>query len=489
MPGPYQHIAPQGREAGPAVPSEPTHSQRSPRLLVIGLDSAAPELIFDRWRSDLPTLSGLMERGVFARMESCFPAITVPAWSCMMSSRDPGQLGIYGFRNRADFSYNNMTIANGRAVKVPRLWDILGAAGKHVGVIGVPQTYPVTPVNGELVSCFLTPSARSQYSHPPQLKDEIAGWIEGELLMDVPNFRSEDKAAILGDIYRMAEQHFEICRRLLARQHYDFFMTVDMGMDRVHHGFWSEMDPRHPKYVPGSPFATAIYDYYRFVDREIAALLNFADDDTIVLVVSDHGAKPMLGGICLNEWLIQEGYLVLHDYPSQPAPLERCQIDWSRTRAWGAGGYYGRLFLNVQGREPHGVIPPDEYEAVRDELIARLQALPDHTGAHLGTRAFKPETIYREASNVPPDLLIYFGDLDWRSVGSVGKRTIYTFENDTGPDDANHAQFGTFILYDPRNPGGGRQIDDISIYDIAPTLLGLLGYPIPPEMIGKARHL
>ncbi len=469
--------------------ASPRHNAAERRLLLIGLDCAAPELIFDRWRNELPTLNRLMQQGVYARMESCIPAITVPAWACMMSSRDPGQLGVYGFRNRADHSYDAMITATARSINVPRLWDILGAAGKRVGVIGVPQTYPVAPVNGELVSCFLTPNARSQYSYPATLKDEIAGWVEGEFLMDVPNFRSEDKAEILRNIYRMAEQHFTVCKKLLARQRYDFFMTVDMGVDRIHHGFWKEMDPRHPKHVPGSPFANAIRDYYRFIDDQIAELLALIDDDTMVLVVSDHGGKVMLGGVCLNEWLIREGYLVLHEYPTQPTPLERCQIDWSRTRAWGSGGYYGRLFLNVQGREPQGVIPAADYAQVRDEIAAKLEALPDHQGRPMGTRAFRPEAIYRSATNVPPDLLIYFGDLDWRSVGSVGSGEIYTFENDTGPDDANHAQYGMFIFYDPRHPSGGRQIADISIYDIAPTLLQRMGQAVPPDMIGKVREL
>lgn len=466
--------------------NRPATDQR--RLLVIGLDCAAPELVFEAWRDELPTLRSLIEHGAHGRLESCIPAITVPAWACMMSSRDPGQLGVYGFRNRADRSYDGMVTATARAIGAPRLWDLLGQAGKHVGVIGVPQTYPVAPVHGELVSCFLTPSARSNFTHPPELKAQIADWVEGEFLMDVPNFRSEDKAAILRNIYRMAEQHFTVCKRLLASQPYDFFMTVDMGVDRIHHGFWKEMDPRHPRYQPGSPFAAAIRDYYRFVDGQIAELLGLIDDDTIVLIVSDHGGKAMLGGVCLNEWLIREGYLVLHEPPERPAPLERCQVDWARTRAWGSGGYYGRIFLNVAGREPQGNVPAAEYERLRDEIAAGLAALPDHTGQPMGTRAFKPEAIYREVRGVAPDLIVYFGDLDWRSIGTVGTGSLYSFENDTGPDDANHAQHGIFILYDPRRPQG-RRIDDISIYDVAPTLLHLMGQPVPPEMIGSVRML
>lgn len=470
----------------PRSAAEPTPPEQR-RLLVIGLDCAAPELI-EAWRSELPTINRLLDQATYAHMESCIPAITVPAWACMMSSHDPGQLGVYGFRNRADYSYTAMVTATAKSITVPRLWDLLGAAGKDVGVIGVPQTYPISPVNGELVSCFLTPSSRSQFTYPPNLRDDIAKWVEGEFLMDVPNFRSEDKAAILRDIYRMADQHFTVCRRLLERKQYDFFMTVDMGVDRIHHGFWKEMDPRHPNYRPGSPFANAIHDYYQYIDERIAELIQLVDDDTLIVIVSDHGGKAMLGGVCLNEWLIQAGYLVLHEYPSELVPIERCHIDWTRTKAWGAGGYYGRLFLNVLGREPQGIIHPAEYDQVCAELTAKLAALPDHQGNPLGTRVFRPDELYHEVNNISPDMLIYFGDLDWRSVGSIGKRQLYTFDNDTGPDDANHAQYGIFILYDPRHPEGKR-VEDMRIYDIAPTLLHKMGQPVPADMIGKVRDV
>lgn len=456
------------------------------RMLVIGLDCAAPELVFDTWRTDLPTLNRLMTQGSYGRLESTIPAITVPAWACMMTGCDPGQLGFYGFRNRADYSYQRMSIANARAVSHPRIWDLLSAAGKRVAAIGVPQTYPVRPVNGHMVSCFLTPSAQSQFTYPAELKTEIVAWIDDDFLVDVPNFRSEDKDQILADIYRMAEQHFTICKRLLQRETYDYFMAVDMGVDRIHHAFWKYMDPRHPQHVPGNRFQQAIHDYYRFVDGQIAELLELIDDDTIVLVVSDHGGKAMLGGICINEWLIREGYLVLKEYPERTVPLEKCQIDWSRTRAWGAGGYYGRLHMNVRGREPQGVIEPQDYERERTALMQKLMAIPDPDGRDIGTRVFRPEDVYREVNNIPPDLIIYFGNLNWRSVGSVGLHTIWTFENDTGPDDANHAQHGIFILHDPRQLAGGQQLSDIQIYDVAPTILRLLGQPIPQNIRGQA---
>jgi predicted AlkP superfamily phosphohydrolase/phosphomutase len=195
----------------------------------------------------------------------------------------------------------------------------------------------------------------------------------------------------------------------------------------------------------------------------------------------------MDGGICLNEWLWRNGYLFFKQdpQPGQVTTLEKMEIDWSRTLAWGSGGYYGRVFLNVQGREPQGVIPAGEYERVRDELAAKLAAIPDQNGHDIGTRVFKPQQIYRRVNGIAPDLIVYFGDLLWRSVGTLGYNGIYTFDNDTGPDDCNHAQNGMFILHDPRRRGAGRQVQGAQLMDIAPTILRRMGVPIPPDMQGK----
>src|SRR6266550_9575920 len=133
---------------------EPARSSSRRRVMLIGLDCAAPELVFDRWPHDLPNLKSLYESGLHGLLRSCDPPITVPAWSVMMSSKSPGLLGVYGFRNRADHSYNKYTIANSIAIKEDRLWDILSRSGKRSIVIGVPGTYPPRPLHGVLVGDF-----------------------------------------------------------------------------------------------------------------------------------------------------------------------------------------------------------------------------------------------------------------------------------------------------------------------------------------------
>lgn len=453
------------------------------KALVIGLDCAAPQWVFDRWLDELPTMRSLTERGAFGVLRSCEPPITVPAWSVMTSSRSPGALGFYGFRNRRDHSYDALAFADSRAVRLPRVWDILSDAGRPVIVLGVPQTYPVSEVDGVMVSCFLTPdTVRSQYTYPAELKQEIET-VVGTYMVDVENFRTEEKGRLLEQIEEMTEKRFRLAEHLLETRPWDLFFMVEMGTDRIHHAFWRFFDPEHRLYEPGNPFEAAVLDYYKALDEKMGRLLRFADEDTAVLVVSDHGAKRMDGGICINEWLRNEGYLVLKEEPAEAQRLTPDMIDWARTTAWGEGGYYCRLFLNVAGREPQGLVAQEDYERVRSELRQKLESLGDHEGRPIGTVAHRPEDLYAERRGIVPDLLVYFGDLAWRSIGLVGTGSVHVFENDTGSDDANHAHEGLYVLVaDGVAPGPAAERD---IRDVAPTLLDLLGEPVPPEMEGS----
>lgn len=459
-----------------------------PKVAIIGLDSAEPSLVFQRWGEELPHLTALRRQGLFGPLESVIPAITVPAWACMASSKDPGTLGLYGFRNRKDYSYDNLAIATSRALREPLLWELLSHQGKRVIVLGVPPGYPPRPINGLWLGCFLTPSVEEEWTFPPSLRHDIARWV-GEYMVDVKGFRTDRKDWLLDQIYTMTRQHFGVARRLLQEQEWDFFIMVEIGVDRIHHGFWKDMDPCHPKHDPCSPYREAVREYYRFLDAEVGSLLDCFEPGTKVFVLSDHGAQRMEGGFCLNEWLLQEGYLVLEEEPqasSGPRRWKELRVDWGRTRAWGEGGYYGRLFLNVQGREPQGIVAPKDYEGLREEIREKLEALQGPKGEPLGNRCFKPEEIYRQVRGVPPDLIVYLGNLRWRSIGSVGWGSLYTVENDTGPDEANHAQQGMFLYADLGQDLGGRPLEGLDLLRIAPTVLRLFGLEVPPEMQGKA---
>lgn len=457
---------------------------RRQRVAIIGLDCAAPELVFERFADHLPNITALRRQGVYGRLESVTPAITVPAWSCMMSGKDPGALGIYGFRNRKDYSYNGLSLVNSEAVREARLWDILSHYGRRSIVLGVPGTYPPSPINGDMVSCFLTPSSDEQHTYPADLRHEIRRWV-GDYPFDVKNFRTHDKVWLLDQLRAMTRKHFEVARRLIMRHEFDLFAMVEIGLDRMHHGFWRYMDETHRFYEPDSSFQNAILDYYILLDSEVGSLLSLFDRNTHVLVVSDHGAKKMDGGICLNEWLIREGYLVLNQSPDMskgPVRFESLNVNWQQTRAWGEGGYYGRLFLNVRGREPEGIVPPEDCASLLAEISAKLEALGDENGNRIGTRCFQPRDIYYQVNGIPPDLLIFFGDLSWRSIGTVGWDRIHVLENDTGPDDANHAQHGILIYSNPQHDLGGSELTNLHLLQIAPTVLRLLGIDVPADM-------
>ena len=442
------------------------------KLAVIGLDCADPHLV-ENFLPELPTFGELIRSGSFARLRSVDPPITVPAWMCMFTGKDPGELGVYGFRNRADYSYHRLQVATSARFRAPAVWDELARRGIKSILLGIPGTYPPKPVRGLLVAGFLAPDTHSTFTYPASLKEKVAGWV-GEYLLDVRNFRTQDKVWLIGEVHRLTEQRFALARKLVTEEDWDFFAMVDMGPDRIHHGLWAHHDPGHPKHDPESPFRDAIRDYYRFLDRKLGELLSVLPGGTQVLVVSDHGVQPMQGGIGINEWLIREGYLVLKEYPEEPTRLgeliERGLVDWSRTVAWGEGGYYGRVFLNVRGREPQGTVPPERYEEVRTELSQRLVAIPDEEGRPIGTRALRPQELYQEVNGIAPDLIVYFGDLRWRSIGTVGWRRIHFHENDTGPDDANHAPHGILIAH----PGlDGRS--DMSILEVRDLILALMG--------------
>lgn len=450
------------------------------KVMVIGLDCAAPELVFEKFAGKLPHLDRFRQSAQWGRLESVKPPITVPAWACMMSGKDPGRLGIYGFRNRVDHGYDNLKTANSESVKEPLLWDILGSVGLSSILIGVPPSYPVRPVKGFRLGCFLTPGTDSDdWAYPPALVGELREKLGG-YAVDVADFRSPDKERLLHDIFELNHRQFDAAEYLLKTKPWDYFMMVNIAVDRMHHAFWSYFDPGHRKYVPGNPYENKMFEFYQEVDTRIGRMLELAGDDTAVLIVSDHGAKRIDGGICINEWLIREGLLTLKGpLPAEPTPYAKIGVDWSKTKAWGEGGYYARVFINKAGREPQGIVTDEEYESFRTDLATRLAQIPDDRGEPILTHVFRPEEIYPEVRNIAPDLLVHFGDLHWRSIGTVGHGSTHTLDNDTGPDDANHAQHGIYLLRAPGLEGGNV---DGHLLQIAPTVLKLFGKRVPRDM-------
>ncbi|MEX0753833.1 MAG: alkaline phosphatase family protein [Actinomycetota bacterium] len=458
------------------------------RVAVIGIDCGAPQLLFKDLAAEVPNIAKLMGEGMYGTLASITPPITVPAWACAMTGSTPGQLGIYGFRNRKDHTYDGLSIAHSGSIKEPAVWDKLGEAGKRSVLIGVPPSFPPPKeFPGWRVGCFLTPPSAEHFAYPRELEVEITDELgpDNPYIFDIPNFRKAGFDVTLDQVFKMTERRFQVGRRLIQNKPWDFFMICDIALDRLHHVFWQYFDPRHPLYEEGNRYEQVFQEYYRFLDQQVGSLLELIPDDAVTMVMSDHGARPMMGGLCFNDWLIQEGYLKLAEPVSEPTPISKASVDWTNTAVWGDGGYYGRCFLNVKGREPNGTVDPAEYENVRDELIRKLEAAPGPDGQPLGTKVFKPQDVYTEVKGVAPDLIVYFGDLEWRSVGSVGNPSIYTYENDTGPDGANHDRDGIFVMAGLPDQKTG-EVSGLNLVDVGPTILDLYGIEAPAGAVGRS---
>lgn len=453
--------------------------------MVVGLDCAPPSLVFDRFEDAMPHVAALRSRGTWGPLRSTVPPITVPAWTSMVSGRDPGELGLYGFRNRVAGSYG-LRVATSRDVHHKRLWDWLSEAGRQVAVLFVPLTWPPPPVRGRVVSGFLWPGGDSPWTFPTGLAAELEARF-GPYLPDVADFRSDEPERVLREIRAMTDQHFEMAQWIWRGARPDFLMMVEMGPDRLHHALWDRFDPDHPggRYEPR--WEQAARDYYALLDERIGRLVADAGDDTTVLVVSDHGARAMEGGVRINEWLRAEGWLALEGAaPTAPTPLSELRIDWSHTRAWAEGGYYARVFLNVRGREPEGIVPAEQIEDERRRLARALEQMRGPDGALLGNRVVWPESEYRRTRGTAPDLMVFFSDLRLRSLGTVGPGSLLTRTDDRGPDGCNHDWEGIFVMAGADVPARGR-IAGLQIVDVARTVLGLMDVRAPEDIAGTDR--
>ncbi|MFW9867193.1 MAG: alkaline phosphatase family protein [Candidatus Thorarchaeota archaeon] len=457
-------------------------SKTEKKLLIIGLDCATPKTLFEDFVDYCPNLRKLMESGVYGKLRTCNPPITIPAWMVMSTGKKAGTLGLYGFRHRKENAYDDFWIATSYNIKEPKVWDIIAKRGLKSCILGIPPTYPIQKINGCLVSGFITPDSNVEFTYPPELKEEIIKNV-GNYIFDV-NFRVEKKEDLLKKIIEMTEIQFKTIIYMIKKKEWSYFKFVIIGLDRFHHAFWKYYDKNHPKYEVGNRFEEEMKNFYIYLDQKIGEILDLLDNNTIVMVVSDHGAKAMKGLICINMALENLGLLKFNTPPNPRTRIGEADVDWENTYAWGWGGYYARIFLNLEGREPKGIIKVKEYDKWRDKIADMIRNIKDANGNSMNTKVYKPEELFEIIRGDSPDLFVYFDDLNWRSAGTVGYKSMYLDENDTGPDDAVHDWHGIYIIYDPKKKIG-KNLGIKNILDIAPTSLNILGLEIPSDMEGK----
>lgn len=422
-------------------------------MLVLGLDSLPPKVLYEGYGQGLNIVREIVNDGRRYVLRSCHPPITIPAWLVMFTGKSPGELGIYGFRHRRPGDVGSSYIVDSRFVKEPTLWDLAGKAGRRVGIVGVPPSYPPKPVKGFLITDFTTPGPDKLYTFPPWLKRELEE-IFGPFIFDVV-YRSYDKDRVASELLKMVEQHLAVVKYLLSKKAWDLFVYVEIGVDRAHHAFWKYFDDSHPKYQQHPVYSTVIPRVYEAIDKALGEILKIVPRDTIIVVASDHGVKPMKGAFVINQWLEEQGYLKLREKPRRPGQdLDSSMIDWDHTIAWGWGGYYSRIFINLEGREPRGIVKKWEYEDVVKQLKKDIEKIRGPNGEPWRNLVYIPHELYPEVRGDAPDLMVYLDDLNWRPAGTVGWDTLYLPENDRGPDDAVHDWFGVFTIYDPEGTIG-----------------------------------
>jgi len=257
------------------------------KTLVLGLESADADLLFGL--EDLPFLRRLMEVGCYGRLESVVPPASIPAWMCLATGQDPGSLGIYGSRSSVEHSEDAPGTATFRSVAGQTIWDHLGREGKPSILVGVPPTEHPWKIHGISVGWSLTPDTDNVvFTHPSELSQEIR-----TLVGRYPNAANESPSRsgvdLAEQILAMSQTQFRVVRHLMQTKPWDYFQFVDIGLDRLHHGFMRNHDFAHDERGADSLHLETLRPYYRHLDDEIGKVLELLDEETVVLVVSPHG--------------------------------------------------------------------------------------------------------------------------------------------------------------------------------------------------------
>jgi len=510
------------------------------RTLVIGLDGASYHLV-ERWKDDLPNLGRLMENGTSGILRSVLPPRSIPAWYCFATGMNPAKLGVFGFSQRRPGTYD-YTFANSTYCQMPMFWEWAGQYGVKSGIILVPGTYPPRPTNGFLVSGWPAPINRGKliYTDPADLSGEIDTVLGAPLeFASSQALDPQHDAEMASELSRLVQMHTTAAEHLLQTRDWQLGVVVLAPLDRASHQFWRHMDPGHPQHdeLLVDRYGDALRASYVEHDASVGRLLATVDDDDSVFVVSDHGFGPARRSFYINEWLRQQGYLVLRDgtpvgqaswrtklVGQLAAPLFKLNsssetfrrltepfkrrllanalrdrfvrakhggrvrlnhlpVDWQHTRAYSPDE--SSLCLNLRGRDPQGVVEPgEEARILLHEIIEGLTSITDpQTGGSLSVRSYLKEDIYAGPHLVSaPELTLVVDDFNTMVMAELGSGTL--FDEDINWS-GTHNQDGLFVASGPSIVDGIRI--DLDLVDIAPTILHLAGLPIPAESDGEVR--
>jgi len=440
---------------------------RKRRVFVLSLDGVPfTFLIKEMEKGTLPYMGSLFRKGSFKRMNSVIPPVSSVAWSTYMTGKNPGGHNIFGFIDRNPGSLK-LFIPNGSNMKAKTLWEMLSDEGKKVVVMNVPVTSPPRPVNGILISCFLSPGI-DKAVYPPSLIPKLKEWGY-QIDIDAQKARN-DRMFFLEDLKRSTDRRFYAAVRLMEEEEWDFFHLHVMGTDRINHFLWR-------KWEDGDPFfAAAFEEYYRSIDRFIGqTLVPFLESrkDTTLVILSDHGFCRLKKEVFLNSWLQEQGWLKL-----KSAEGKSIETLHPETKAYSL--IPGRIYINLQGREPEGRIAPNqEYKKTLDELKNALFLLKDpDTGERIIEKIYLRDDIYSGPYiNQAPDMVLL--PCDGHDLKGNVNEPYLTRESNL---EGMHTFDDAFLFFRDREIKG----EGFSILDVTPTVLTLLGLKPCSDFDGRS---
>src|SRR6056297_1688069 len=385
-------------------------------LLIFGLDGATYDLL-DTWfdKGKLPYLQQLVENGVRSDMKSTIPPLTGPAWTTFQTGVNPGKHGVFDWGSSGELDYGRGMI-DASSIKTKTIWELLSEKGKRVGSIGLPVTYPPKQVNGFITTGVLTPKAAEDYVYPPELKNELENHVgkyrfaptHAEMALNTKQWISELKKSI--------KNREETALHLLTTQDWDVSLVYFMETDTVNHHLYHKNTGDSINSAQSSLEEDPVLEVYARVEQAVKTITNqIANENTNIMLVSDHGFGPLKWIFNVNSWLLKKGYLKLKKSVSVKikntaiklgfnqknlykvgdflGPLARGNewemegfddilgkiflslndVDWKNTKAYSRGGVTGALRLNIKERENKGCIEPEEAEKIREKLMADLK--------------------------------------------------------------------------------------------------------------------
>jgi predicted AlkP superfamily phosphohydrolase/phosphomutase len=433
------------------------------KVVVIGPDGTPLSLIrrlIDQ--GELPNFARIFRDGSVRPMTSSIPAVSSVAWSSFMTGKNPGKHGIFGFLDHRPHSYDTF-IPNSRTMHGETLWEILSHHGKRVVVMNVPVTYPPRQVNGILVAGFLAPKLEKG-TYPPAVGEQL---VNMGYRLDVDPWQArKDRDQFVADLYYTLDKREEAMLHFMDTVEWDFFMLQIMETDRLHHFLWEEMEQNDPRYGP------AFLELYHRMDRLLGRLYDRLGSEVTLIVMSDHGFTLMKKEVYVNRWLQDHGWLSFtKDPPDSLGDIHANSRGYSMDP--------GRIFINLRGREPLGSVGPgEEYEALRDELAQALSSLADpDSGEPMIERVYRREEIYSgECYPQAPDL-VAMPHRGYDLKGSLHKDVL----TDRGVITGAHT-YDDAMLY-VRGQQIGKEV--VSIVDVMPTILHLMGVPVPQDVDGE----